>query len=551
MKTLLKPISKLIAGICNPTDHSPVVEPNLREFQQQPVIRRRVLKALLPTCLMIVWLSLTMPAGNAAQSTFPDRIPQNANALTTLNYSALANSSWAKSNNVAAGELIGMPTSAKRVTFMAEVDYDYWTSAAPVVVAELDTDWKFDRLPESFAAQIDEVAGQKALHLKPHAVAVEIGDAYAILPNTSRQFAVRRVRDLTSTDSSNHDSVALRAAADVARQTDAFAVIAMDLRDSIPNNAIAEYCESANCLKDVDREEIQKLFTGVEGVTAVITATDTLNADIRIRFADDAASLKSIAAPLISDLLIGFGAKLDNLDQWKTIIVDNIVSVRGELSFDGLNDLMGLTVQDPQIPKAVRELSKALNLNEAESASQLRKENEKLTAAGQATAGYMLRLRNLLGSLQAKTGADASQSRFWLDRYALRIQQIDDDGVDELATQFADRTTNALRVMADTLQSTEIDRYRSRNGLATIWAPAAGLRSLSYGRVPVRRQGNFFGGYGLTAFAIGHALDRKATSEAFQSVKRSGFEVIRDYNVTGDAIGKKYGINFQPWMAVR
>ncbi|WP_148619061.1 hypothetical protein [Mariniblastus fucicola] len=486
-----------------------------------------------------------------AQSAAPVRIPSDANAFTSMNYVSLRESEWARSNSVAAGDLIGMPASAKRVTLASKVDYDYWTSSKPVVVAELDVDRNFDRLPARFDAQRDNVDGRKALQLISGAVAVEMDAAYAIVPNTSRQSAARQIRNLTDAKRTGHDSAALHAAAEFANESDVFAVIAMDLRDSIPGNAVSEYCDSARCLEAVNREAIRGILGGVEGVTISIAATDELGADIRIRFATDPSLLKDVAAPLIDDLLIGYGAKLESIERWETNIADNVVSLKGELSFDGLNDLMGLVVQDPQIPKAVRELSSALNLSDAESASQFRENRAKMAAEGQATVGYMLRIRRLLGSLQNRTGISASQSRFWLDRYALRIQQIDDEEVDEIATKFADRTTNALRSMADTLQSTEIDRYRSRNGLATTWLPAAGLRSLSYGRVPVQRQGNFFGGYGLAAFAIGRALERDAETDAFRSVKRSGFAVVRDYNVTGDAIGEKYGISFQPWTPIR
>jgi hypothetical protein len=510
-------------------------------------------KMLAPTAfLTILYFLCGSNCGYAEQPGSVPGIPPNANVLTTIDYDVLHQSNWAQVNNVSAGDLIGLPATVNRATFAAEVDYDYWTSTGPVAIVKLDADRDFSRLPVQFANRVDTLGGQPALLLKSRDVAVEMGSQYAIIPNSSRQSASRKVRMLSDTKMAEHDSDVLRGAIQASGGENVFAVMAMDLRDSVSQSAVEEYCESASTLENIDRRQVHELLASVEGVILAITVTDSLNADIRMRFGSDAEMLKDIAAPLLDDLLIGYGAKLENLGEWKTLVAGNVVSVRGELSFDALNDLMGIAIQDPEIPAEIRELSKALNLSDEESASQYRESNAKLAAASEATTSYMLRVRRLLGSLHAKTGMNPGQSRFWLDRYALRIQQLDEEGVDDMATEFADRTTLALRSMADSLESAEIDRYRTGYRLGATWFPVAGVRTYSYGGVPIQRRGNFFGGYGMLAgLAIDRALDRDRRQESLETTSQAGLAVVKDYNVTGDAIGKKYGIAFQPWLPAR
>ena len=468
-------------------------------------------------------------------------ISEDTNAIAIFDYSALQRSSFAAKNGIEVGDFIGMPENSRFAAIVADVDFEYWSSESHLGLFALETQKSLSDLKTNKRLIVDDLGDGSLVWTAERVSVSDLADGtMVVLPGRNRQKAVRTLRNLHDTNAADHGSKFLNKALQRVRSPQTFFVLAMDVEGAIsPAAAERTILSNGDVFPEAIQDKARQLLSGIEGFVVTVNVGDSIVAMVELEFASDARLLNGRGAGLVNSWLENFGARIDAVERWNTTVKGNRVAISGPISLDTMQDIASLAIQDATFPQTARKIKRELENANPDSG----------IGSKVATVQFMGKMKKLLATLQAKAANQPNRSRFWLDRYAMRVQYLDRDFVDDNALRFADRTTAQLRLMSEVLENAAIAAEQLDNTLPFGVRVNTAGRTVLYGSIPIQRQAFFFtGGNFAAGLAVANRAADQRANDAVLKVNNIAAEVIADFNSTGQAVAKKYDVPFNTWV---
>jgi hypothetical protein len=490
-----------------------------------------------------------------------DIIPSSANALVIVDFSALANSEWAIKNDLQIGDVLYGSPELQRIVVASEVDFEYMVPLNQIAFAKFATKSSFDSFASANEGRVISIADKQVVWL-PHRTAVTTLDneTFLILPHHSRQNATRYIRNYVTEPNADRASIFLKYATDqISDRENNVAAFAMDLRDTIGRTAIDRVVQKSEVFPIKLRADVAKLMTGLEGIVLTVNAGEDLRASIQLRFQDDAMLLTGRGVEFIDSIMRNLGVGQGEIAQWQEKIDGQTVVIHGPINERALEEFLSLAFLDVAVPRSIRDL--ASNLKQIEIANappqeqtedkrdtQPQIEREPVAPVVDATKDYLNRLRRMMIGLNRRTLVQPLQSRYWLDRYAFKIQYINRENVDPKLLEFADELTGKLHAMADQLEGAlvaSLDEFDPVRVAVPSW------NTINYGGYFIRPRVWTYGGYGYENDPefVDRAKAGVTINDAIVKVKSQGIEIVREFNDLGSKLAEEHGFEFERWNA--
>jgi hypothetical protein len=187
----------------------------------------------------------------------------------------------------------------------------------------------------------DSIA-ERTVSLTPrHGYAVNLapGVAGAYQP-PNRQETARWLRAANGKVSPNLSPYIKQAAAGVA--TNSPIVLAIDTTDMFDPSLVETKLTPTTTFKGKAAlvKPIAKLFSEMRGLTMTIRTTDKITCLIQLDFTQPTDSFKTVAKPLMLEVFEKLGVYSDEMDGWTATVAGNSVSISGELTEDGMRELL-------------------------------------------------------------------------------------------------------------------------------------------------------------------------------------------------------------------
>src|SRR5262249_4374075 len=107
--------------------------------------------------------------------------------------------------------------------------------------------------------------------------------------------------------------------------------------------------------KELDLNVVTKVLTSIKGVTLTADAAERLTGKVRVDFGESPSVLKSIAKPLIFEILESQGMMLDEMKDWAILVEAKAITLDGRMTTKGLRkltDLIPFPVHTLELQKA-------------------------------------------------------------------------------------------------------------------------------------------------------------------------------------------------------
>ncbi|MFM9960600.1 MAG: hypothetical protein ACKV2Q_05180 [Planctomycetaceae bacterium] len=372
------------------------------------------------------------------------RIPAGANALMVIDVTALEatpmaqTQGWQKKHEAAFVERpLMLPPEASRLIVASQLNF----------AGELNVDWELAvmNLTESLSMRsiaraeggyLDKIGGVECAWTPSDAyfVALEAKQLGVVFP-ANRQFVSRWVQDGAGIMSSGYLAFADKQV-DRTNQI----VMALDLKDVPQPHRLRERLQASPALKTLapKLESIEKLITGVQGLTLRIAVGQSARGTLRVDFSDSPQVLGTQTKPLVLEALDAFGAKLPGLDQWTSKIETKSIVLEGTLSTDALRRVFSLL----EIPSVKFSTLKG-EIPDTPSTSSP-------TAASKASASsaYFKSIAVLIEDLRKTLGDTRDNHAVWMERYGRKVDALPILNVDDDLLAWGARIGETFRTMA-------------------------------------------------------------------------------------------------------
>lgn len=484
-------------------------------------------------------------------------LPSGFNSLTVIDYEALSQSQWAQEQGLDPGEVVGAPESASYLVLASNLNLGWFDPVDQIAFVKLESDTPFEDISGD-GIRIDEIAERQVVWLNQRAAVLELGNGILTIQEPAgRQGLSRWIRSHLDQPTTDRASIYLRYAATQAARKQNLMVVAMDLRDAFTAVSAKQFVEDNGWIGDSERAQAIELLSSVEGVAVTVRATDQLQAAIEIRFEHDADVLQGKIIDLVDSLTRGIGARISSLEQWDANVDGKVVRLMGTIDMATLDNLFSIAILDTNMPRHLRHLARSMQPgpdvvidladksdsnaetvtpDSGKSYAEIAEQRE-----AKSTREFLELFRRNLMAAQLKTDDSLAQTRFWLDRYAYRLQYLDRTHVDPALLEVADDTTLQLRRMSEILEEALIDMASVDD--APVVTPTYDV--VNYGGVLVRRGALYYGNTWWNEEGRLHA--REQLDDAVSTVRTMGLNVAREFNAIGQQMAEKYGFEFERW----
>ena len=318
-------------------------------------------------------------------------------------------------------------------------------------------------IAERSGGRIDRLGGSQAVERPNDSYVVALGPRMVgAMSPANRQQVLRWVRESArkkSPDMSEYLSQALSTTSDSANHI----VMAMDLFGVLSLPEVEAALADQEVLKDsdADQQEMAKVIAGMQGMRMEIELKRRPQGRLWLDFSSDAAVLADFAQPLLIEVLNKHGASLPEIADWKSSSVQQSIVLEGGLTADGLRRLLSV-LSGPVGPMS--------NQGGGETSSG----SEAVAVASQkyfqTVIGYLNDL--FFGDKQPQS---MRQIRTWVERYARKIEDLDDHQVDPDVVSFGADVVDGLHEIVSI-----IDRAEKRSDIREATMMDSGRRR--YGR---------------------------------------------------------------------
>lgn len=380
----------------------------------------------------VLFLVTNAALADQATEALTSRLPDGANAIIAADVGYLRESpqagrmKWiARGAASGATSLLPSISGVKQVCVGASLDTSTLDPRWQMALLEVTPMPPLDALAKALAGYTDTIGGAQSAWSPAGAcyLAVDQKTLMSAQP-VNRQLVSRWLQSIRS-PAPDSGSTYLRAAAGLVNHQTPI-VVAMDLREAFAVPAIAGWLrvdtndEVAKAVGGTPVASAQ-LLASVRGVTIKVNVGDPTTAVATIDFGADTAPLAQLARPLILELMADHGLKIPDVQKWTFTASGRTVTAQGELSDQGLRELLSI-LQAPSPQET------AASSGSAEPSAAGAPAAGGKAAMGSASARYFAEVNKVLDGINP--GASAGDQAGWLWRGAQRIDQLSAVNVD-------------------------------------------------------------------------------------------------------------------------
>jgi len=395
-------------------------------------------------------LALTGQKANAQLEQLANRVPEDANAIVIVNTKAVFASPFAQSNGWVQDQrkahqsgMIALPFGVDWFLMAAEMDFEFMQPAWEIAVAHLRDVPTMKEIAERSGGRLDSLAGTQAVERPNDSYVVSMGPrVVGAMSPANRQHVIRWVRQSRTRKSPELTAYLAKAiaAADSAGNQ---IVMALDLHGIFAPEEVSAALANSKALEaaTADLQQATSVIASLEGIRIEIDLQSPPQCRFWVEFEQDATPLSAIAKPLLLEVLAQYGAHLDDIQQWKSQVDQSAVVLQGELSQSGLRRLLTV-LSGPVGPMSAQSGSRKLDNYDSGD-----------EAVAQASQRYFQSVTNYLndlfvGDLQPQS---MHQIKVWLERYARKIEDLDDYQVDQEVLGFGADVVSSLHEIVSVL----------------------------------------------------------------------------------------------------
>jgi hypothetical protein len=416
----------------------------------------------LPRMLQGVLLGIALCSPLCAAEPFEklmEKVPEGANVLVVFNVEQILQSDFARAHNsqqkladAFAQRSILIPPDAKQFVMAAQYDLEHFKQEWEAAVMDLKIPIVFDRLAAATHRSVEMLSGLEAIG-GSKVFLLNLGDKQlGVLSPSNRQMAARWVQRLKQNTHPLSEYLAQTGSYGDTAGTDI--ILAVDLTDVLPQKYVAERLRKNEVLqgRKVDIDKLASILVRVRGVRLGIKIGDKCSAMLVVDLQDNPAPMADFAKPLLLSILGNAGVMLEEMEDWKPALGKDTISLKGNLSDEGMRRLMGV-VELPADSVAMIDSSTAQPPTASKSAA-----NTGDSLQREASRKYFQSVQQRLDSLrlQKKDAKTIGQLAAWIDMAARGIDRMSMVNVDEDLLDYGASISGELRQMTAALQGVGI-----------------------------------------------------------------------------------------------
>lgn len=474
------------------------------------MIRHRGVYGWLVVGALVGWQAVLASAAGPVDE-LASRLPDQPNAVVALHVAKILDSPIGKAegwrekytSRFESGPLM-VPPHATDFLLAADLELASMSPRWEAAVFNLSTSPTMDQIAKVVSGHRDTVQNRPAVYLNDQSYLLQLGEhQYGVLRPANRQDVNRWAKALQGAPVKL--SPYLQQAIGYSDNVGTEIILALDMSGMLNPDHVRERVQSSK-LRDAvkaDEDQIVKLLTSVEGITFGVRAADKLVARLKIDFSEDVTPLAPITKPLIINLLRQSGAALPEMEEWQVDSAGKRLSLRGNLSGDGLRRILSLIHVDASVVQDAERVSEPA-ANEPGMPEGM---SEEQARAYRATRRYFRHIETYVKDLGNPRVTDFSQVGLWMQNYSRRIQALQTSNVDQDVVAFGQK-------IVDQMNQTVNDLYGISQDASTQAAAIGPGVNIRMGALPTRYNMNF-GGHMMWRYApIGSTeIDTSAISQ--------------------------------------
>ena len=434
------------------------------------------------------------------------KIPPQANVLLVLNVDKMFNSELAvkegwreKYRHRYEGSPLLVPPQAREFVLGADLNLASLSPRWEVAMARMPDSITLQTVRDRVGGVGDNFDGRAAQWIAPDHCVVEFSPGMfgMIFPATRQQAA----QWLAARGSSTEVGLApyLKEALGYASQVGTEVIFAFDLAYITQPQQVEATVRNTDLLKDFDPVDVSKRLSTVRGATFGIRVTDRLTGSLKVDFEDDVSLLAPVAKEMLIRILKRIGADLPELESWESNSSGNRLSIRGEMSMEGMRRVFSLLEMDASLtggqaappPRSTATDTRPVPPPPAPGARPGEQQRADTLAA---TQRYWNSLKRILVTIQNQgPQMDFASIALWIDKLARQIDRLPTTWVEPELVATGQAVAYDLHNLAANLHNGTI-RWQSRVAEAQ-----SAATSVSMTAVPIRRIN--YGGQWIFEFA--------------------------------------------------
>ncbi|SMP43379.1 hypothetical protein SAMN06265222_101932 [Neorhodopirellula lusitana] len=352
-------------------------------------------------------------------------VPPTANAILAMDAEAMFQSELAIQNDWRESHAENfdrnptmLPPPTNRFLLSTEVDTEHFEPNHELAVIATSTPVEFDEIQKRVEGEVDTISGWQSIRTVRDSYVVPIDNQHVILiRQASRQWAaqqLRRGRDRAQPQL----SPVLSDAIDQVASRDSQIVVAVDLADAIPRSAMSGVLRHSGVLQETnDMNSLVDEMIELQGFVLSIRVTDKMTGRLEMVFETEPTQLKTIAKPIMLELLAGAGAVLPEFKEWQAVPRPKRLALQGELTVAGLRRVLSLLSVEPA--------SFEQESSPAEATANRKPKLNPEQVQARATKNYVKRVTRLAdGVVAVGKSSNLREQVLWTDRSAKAITRM-------------------------------------------------------------------------------------------------------------------------------
>jgi hypothetical protein len=399
------------------------------------------------------------------------RVPSTANGIVLIDAESLYASQlgqkegWkAKHQQEYLGGAVMFPSTATHALFAAQMDQFGSADMYEIGLAYLSKPVTMDNLAKFEGGSTETVSGVPVVRSPRNCYFVnftpQVLGTYA---PASRQEFSRWVKFGLKGAESSDLSPYLKDAAKKAGWKNQI-VVAFDTTDMINPRMAKLHLAQMDAMsgKKDQLEGVAKLISSMHGISATITVTSKIEAELKVEFTDNIRPFASLLKPVLLEALVHKGAHIENLEAGEFTIGDNSLTLKGPMSEEGLRKILAI-IQPPAAQTSPGD----------EGPGATPGVDPKLLASKR----YYTSVSNMIAELKNKRVQKIQESGWWHTQYANKIDDLPILNVDPELLAWGGKISGMLRNIGASLQgvglkNNALDAYRQETVYA--WGPSYG-----------------------------------------------------------------------------
>ena len=428
-------------------------------------------------------------------------VPASANTLVLIDVAQTLQSpiaqqeGWGKKLELAYVERpVFLPPEANKLVLAATLQpSDDFSRLWELGVMEMSEPISMRSIARSEGGYVDTIDGTEVAWTPSDAYFVNLKDQkLGVMFPAERQFVSRWLKF-----ANNNREVALT---DYLKQATRLAnekvqiLMAIDLANVVQPHEVIQKIEDSPLLKKtgLTAQEIVPILTSLQGATLRVAVGKDVQAQLRIDFGSDIASLEPVAKELVLSVLDDLGANVSDMESWKLSVKERAIHMEGPLSQDGQRRIFSVIELPSTKFSQLKDTAGEVQSPEEMPESQIR----------EASLVYFRSIDVLIRDLRRDLRGNKASAAV-MERYSRKIDRMPILNVDPELLEFGAQLATTLRSMA----------LSKRQGGIEYGAATAGMGGGGYS--------NYSIDYGYFGNLIGDAYSGARASAADRSAMKA------------------------------